>query len=192
MVHRPYLGRLERLTICRCHCKGSTFSSVILRPWVLVRSGARTRDLPHGKSGAPPIELTRRRSYSLVGNRTHNNWCRLFQPFYYYHSNSFKMFPRSPHPSLEIVSRLRWGFRGQQLKIISPFITRMNLQGPRRRATTMKKSRTFHPIFQNIKKPWYHLTSISHTKIVIRHWSRTENKWLYFCSCWIIKNLDCW
>ena len=26
----------------------SIFSSVILRPWVLVRSGARTRDLAHG------------------------------------------------------------------------------------------------------------------------------------------------
>ena len=47
-VYRPYPSRLERLTICRCHCKGSTFSSVILRPRVFVRSGARTLDLPHG------------------------------------------------------------------------------------------------------------------------------------------------
>ena len=38
-VYRPYPRRLECLTICRCHYKGSTFSSVILRPWVLVRSG---------------------------------------------------------------------------------------------------------------------------------------------------------
>ena len=30
---RPYPKRLESLTVCRCHCKGSTFSSVIsLRP----------------------------------------------------------------------------------------------------------------------------------------------------------------
>ena len=35
-VHSPYLRRLESLTISRCHCKGGTLSSVILRPWVLV------------------------------------------------------------------------------------------------------------------------------------------------------------
>ena len=31
-VNSPYSRRLERLTICRCNYKGSTFSSVILRP----------------------------------------------------------------------------------------------------------------------------------------------------------------
>ena len=31
-VYRPYPRRLEYLTSCRCHCKGSIFSSVILRP----------------------------------------------------------------------------------------------------------------------------------------------------------------
>ena len=30
-IYRPYSRRLERLTICSCHCKGSTFSSVILK-----------------------------------------------------------------------------------------------------------------------------------------------------------------
>ena len=39
MVFRPYPRRLESLIICRCHYKGSTFFSVILRPWVLVRAG---------------------------------------------------------------------------------------------------------------------------------------------------------
>ena len=33
LVSRPYSRRLECLTICWCHNKGSTFSSVILRPW---------------------------------------------------------------------------------------------------------------------------------------------------------------
>ena len=46
-VYSPYPRRPERLTICRYDYKGSTFSSVILRPLVLVRSGARTLDLPH-------------------------------------------------------------------------------------------------------------------------------------------------
>ena len=31
MVYCPYPTRLECLTICGCHCTGSTFSSVILR-----------------------------------------------------------------------------------------------------------------------------------------------------------------
>ena len=30
-VYRPYPRRLEIVTICRCHYKGSTFSSVIIR-----------------------------------------------------------------------------------------------------------------------------------------------------------------
>ena len=38
-VFRPYQRRLESLTVCKCHYKGSTFFSVIKRPWVLVRPG---------------------------------------------------------------------------------------------------------------------------------------------------------
>jgi len=38
-VFHPYPGRLESVTVYRCHYKDSTFSSVILRPRVLVRSG---------------------------------------------------------------------------------------------------------------------------------------------------------
>ena len=48
-VYSPYPRRLECLTICWYNYKGSTFSSVILRPWVLVQSGARTLDLPHSR-----------------------------------------------------------------------------------------------------------------------------------------------
>ena len=36
---RPYPRRLEGITIFRCHYKGSTFFSVIWRPWVLVQPG---------------------------------------------------------------------------------------------------------------------------------------------------------
>ena len=44
-----YPRRLECLTIWRYNYKGGTFSSVILRPWMLDRSGARTLDLPHSR-----------------------------------------------------------------------------------------------------------------------------------------------
>lgn len=41
-MQETYPTIFERLTISRCNCKGSTFSRVILRPWVLFRSEART------------------------------------------------------------------------------------------------------------------------------------------------------
>ena len=48
-IYSPYPRRLECQTICWYNYKGSTFFSVILRPRVLVRSGARTIDLPHSR-----------------------------------------------------------------------------------------------------------------------------------------------
>ena len=49
---------LKVLTICRCNYKGSTFSSVILRPWVLVRPESNSRP-PAGQTVAqltePPV-----------------------------------------------------------------------------------------------------------------------------------------
>ena len=38
-VFRPYPRRLESITVSRRHYKGSTFFSIIERPWVLVRLG---------------------------------------------------------------------------------------------------------------------------------------------------------
>ena len=55
-VFRSYPRRLECLTICRCQNKGSTFFSVVLRPWVwVVRPGFEPTTYP--------IELTRRCLY---------------------------------------------------------------------------------------------------------------------------------
>ena len=54
-VYSPYLWRLESLTICRCNYKGSTFSLVIFRPWVLVRPKSNSRP-PVRQPDAQPIE----------------------------------------------------------------------------------------------------------------------------------------
>ena len=43
---RPLPRRLESLTVCRCHCKGSTFSSVILKTLSVGPAGVWTRELP--------------------------------------------------------------------------------------------------------------------------------------------------
>ena len=45
--YRPYPRRLESLTICRRNYKSNTFSSVILRPWVLVWPRFWILNLPH-------------------------------------------------------------------------------------------------------------------------------------------------
>ena len=42
-VYSPYPRRLESVTICWCNYKGSTFYSVILRPWVMVRPESNSR-----------------------------------------------------------------------------------------------------------------------------------------------------
>ena len=45
-AYSPYPRRLESLTICWCNYKGSTFYSVILRPWVLVQPESNSRPQP--------------------------------------------------------------------------------------------------------------------------------------------------
>ena len=57
-VKSPYPRRLESLTICGCNCKGSTFSSVILRPWVMVWPKSNSRPpawKPDAQTTEPPV-----------------------------------------------------------------------------------------------------------------------------------------
>ena len=39
MVYRPFPRKSESLTVCRCYYESSTFSSVMLRSWVLIWPG---------------------------------------------------------------------------------------------------------------------------------------------------------
>ena len=68
-VFRPYPRRLESLTICRCHCKGSTFSSVILRPWVLVWRGFETTTCRSADPDSYPVATYYLFSQRLLGRR---------------------------------------------------------------------------------------------------------------------------
>ena len=45
-VFRPYPRRLESLTVCRCHYKGSTFLPLMSKTLSVGPAGVRTRDLP--------------------------------------------------------------------------------------------------------------------------------------------------
>ena len=54
-VYSPYPRRLESLTICGCNYQGSTFSSVILRPCVLVQPDSNSRP-PTWQPNAQPTE----------------------------------------------------------------------------------------------------------------------------------------
>ena len=55
-VYSPHLRRHESLNhLCTCNYKGSTFSSIILRPWVLVRLESNSRP-PAWQPNAQPTE----------------------------------------------------------------------------------------------------------------------------------------
>ena len=56
-VYRSYPRRLESLTIWSCNYKGSTFYSVIKRPWALIRPGFEPTTSPT-RSSDTDTELT--------------------------------------------------------------------------------------------------------------------------------------
>ena len=58
-VFRPYPRRLESLTICRCHYKGSTFLSVIFKDPEYWFSRGLTARPPARQTGALPTQPTR-------------------------------------------------------------------------------------------------------------------------------------
>ena len=90
-----YLRRLECLTICRCHNKGSTFLSVILRPWVLVRPGFER--LPNWANRVAVWNATHLERFTLVYNFNFTVitfYCICFTdlPVAHYFINSYKLF----------------------------------------------------------------------------------------------------
>ena len=64
-VYGPYLKRIESLTICGCHYKGSTFSSVISRPRVLKSSRIAARCSNNLAPGAQYQDIIGYRSLSV-------------------------------------------------------------------------------------------------------------------------------
>ena len=60
-----YPRRLQSLTICWCSYKGSTFYSVILRPWVMVRPESNSRP-PTWQTDAHPAEPPVRHGHTMV------------------------------------------------------------------------------------------------------------------------------
>ena len=80
VVYCPYPRRLEQLTICRCHGKGSTLSSVILRPWVWVWSGLEPSNSRTTARTQPPMLIKRRRLRKKVFEK--NNHATFNTPQY--------------------------------------------------------------------------------------------------------------
>ena len=90
-----YLRRLECLTICRCHNKGSMFSSVTLRPWVLVWPGFEC--LPNWANRVAVWNATHLERFTLVYNFNFTVitfYCICFTdlPVAHYFINSYKLF----------------------------------------------------------------------------------------------------
>ena len=95
-AYSPYPRRLECLTICRCDYKGSTFSSVILRPWVLlVRSGfeptisrSAVRRIPNWANQAAVCWAKKKKKIEKKANYRNVlepfSWHLYYTPFYSY------------------------------------------------------------------------------------------------------------
>ena len=64
-VFSPHPRRLESLTICGCNYKGGTFSSVILRPWVLVQPESNSQP-PAWQPNAQPSHRCHPHSWVML------------------------------------------------------------------------------------------------------------------------------
>ena len=62
-VYRPFPRKSESLTVCRCYYESSTFSSVMLRSWVLIWPGFEPTVCLSADRCLYPIELTGRRFF---------------------------------------------------------------------------------------------------------------------------------
>ena len=71
LAYSPYSRILESLTICWCNYKGSTFYSVILRPWVLVRPESNSRP-PAWQPDPQPTEASVRGQWKWVSTHFKN------------------------------------------------------------------------------------------------------------------------
>ena len=66
-VYSPYPRRLESLTICGCNHKGSTFSSVILRPLVRPELNSRPSACqPNVQPTEPPVGVPKTRVMLII------------------------------------------------------------------------------------------------------------------------------
>ena len=71
LIVQAYPRRLESLTIRWCNCKGSTFYSVFLRPWVKFRSESHSRPpawQPNAELTESPVQLPRNQQYVTRNN----------------------------------------------------------------------------------------------------------------------------
>ena len=70
MVYHPQLRRPERLTICRCYSKGSTFSLVILKPLSVVAVWGFNPQLPAQQEFLHDVERNDTSTSKLVARQS--------------------------------------------------------------------------------------------------------------------------
>ena len=79
-VYCPYPRRLESSSMYNCNYKGSTFVSVILRPWVLVRPQSNSRPpewQPDAQPTEPPVSGCMRYPHNTIPTGTICNLIRM-------------------------------------------------------------------------------------------------------------------